>query len=88
MPKSIIPWGKYLVVTPLKEKAGELIIPEANEMPSVGTVVAIGKDAAIGADLKLGSVVAFRKYGGSEIELDGTKYIILKDEDVFGTLKD
>lgn len=63
-----------------------IIIPDsAKEKPLKGTVVAVGngsKDEEM--ILKEGDVVLYGKYAGTEIELDGEKYLIMRQNDVLG----
>jgi chaperonin GroES len=70
---------------------GGLIIPDtAKEKPVEGTVVAVGsgkllKDGSVRAvDVKVGDVVLFGKYSGTEIKLDGVEHVILREDDVLG----
>jgi chaperonin GroES len=70
-----------------------IIIPDsAKEKPQEAEVMAIGKgkrldDGEIVAlDVKVGDRILFGKYSGSEIKLDGTEYIIMREDDVLGIL--
>jgi len=70
-----------------------LIIPDsAKEKPQEGKVIAVGtgKVADDGTktplDVKAGDRVLFGKYSGSEVQVDGEEYIIMKEEDVLGVL--
>jgi chaperonin GroES len=71
---------------------GILIPDSAKEKPQEGEVIAIGKgkrldDGQITAlDVKAGDRILFGKYSGNEIKLDGTEYIIMREEDVLGVL--
>jgi chaperonin GroES len=59
--------------------AGGLYIPEqAKEKPRRGTVLAVGDVSA----LKVGDTVLFGKYAGVELEVDGEKLLVMKEEDV------
>lgn len=71
--------------TPAEEVTmGGIIIPDsAKEKPLKGTVVAAGtgtKDEEM--ILKAGDIVLFGKYAGSELELEGKKYLIMRQSDV------
>ena len=73
--------------TPAEETtlAGIIIPDSAKEKPLKGTVVAAGngtKDDAM--VLKEGDKVLYGKYSGTEIELDGEKYLIMRQSDVLG----
>ena len=68
--------------------AGGLYIPDtAKEKPQQGTVLAAGpgkKDEPM--EVKVGDVVLYGKYSGTEITVDGKNYLILKQSDILDTL--
>jgi chaperonin GroES len=73
---------------------GGIIIPDtAKEKPQRAKVVAVGdgklldSGARLQPSVKVGDVVLFGKYSGSEIKLDGKEYIIMKEEEVLGILE-
>ena len=75
------------------EKHGSIIIPDtAKEKPQEGQVIAVGtgKVTEDGKKLPLavkeGDRVLFGKYSGSEVKIDGTEYLIMKEEDILGVL--
>jgi chaperonin GroES len=82
------PLGKRVLVKRSDEQnttASGIIIPDnAQEKPSMGEVVAISSEVS---ELSCGDKVVFGKYGGNEITLNGTKYLILETEDIFGIIK-
>jgi chaperonin GroES len=69
---------------------GGIVLPDtAREKPLQGKVLAVGpgklmeKTGARGKmSVKVGDVVFFGKYSGTEIELDGDKYVILRESDI------
>jgi chaperonin GroES len=74
---------------PAEEKtASGIIIPDsAKEKPLKGTVVAVGKgtkDEEMA--VKVGDVVLYGKYAGTEIEIDNEKYLIMRQSDVLAVL--
>ncbi|MBQ2366049.1 MAG: co-chaperone GroES [Bacteroidaceae bacterium] len=74
---------------PAEEKTiGGIIIPDtAKEKPLQGTVLAVGngtKDEEM--VLKAGDTVLYGKYAGSEVELEGEKYLIMRQSDVLAVL--
>lgn len=74
---------------PAEEKtAGGIIIPDtAKEKPLQGEVRAAGngtKDEEM--VLKAGDTVLYGKYAGTEVELDGEKYLIMRQSDVLAVL--
>ena len=75
--------------TPAEETtlAGIIIPDSAREKPLRGTVLAVGngtKDEEM--VLKEGDNVLYGKYAGTEIELDGEKYLIMRQTDVLAIL--
>ena len=92
--------AKKLSVTPLHDRviikpaaaeektAGGIIIPDtAKEKPQRGTVVAAGpgkKDEPV--TVKPGDTVLYGKYAGTELEVEGTKYLIMRQSDVLAVL--
>lgn len=81
------PLGERVLVQRLEEDtktASGIIIPDnAKEKPLFGEIKAIGSDVK---GLNEKDKVAFGKYGGTEIKLDGEEYLILKVEDILGVL--
>lgn len=74
---------------PAEDKtAGGIIIPDtAKEKPLQGEVLAVGngtKDEEM--VLKAGDTVLYGKYAGTEVELDGEKYLIMRQSDVLAVL--
>jgi chaperonin GroES len=72
---------------PAEEKtASGIIIPDtAKEKPLKGTVIAAGngkKDEPM--TVKVGDVVLYGQYSGTEIKLDGTTYLIMRESDIYG----
>lgn len=74
---------------PAEEKTvSGIIIPDtAKEKPLQGTVLAVGngtKDEEM--VLKINDTVFYGKYSGTEVELDGEKYLIMRQSDVLAVL--
>ena len=67
---------------------GGIIIPDtAKEKPLKGEVVAVGhgtKDEEM--VLKVGDTVLYGKYAGTELDVEGTKYLIMRQSDVLAVL--
>jgi chaperonin GroES len=68
---------------------GKLVLPEtAKEKPQKGVILATGagrKDDAgkvIPMDVEVGQNVLYAKYAGTEVKVDGSKYLILKESDI------
>lgn len=84
---SIKPLADRVIVEPAAAEvktAGGIIIPDtAKEKPQRGTVVAVGpgkKDEPM--TVKPGDVVLYGKYAGTEINLDGKDYMIMRESDI------
>jgi chaperonin GroES len=74
--------------------SGGLFIPDtAKEKPQQGQVVAVGngkvsEDGSLRKlDVKAGDKVLFNKYSGSDIKIDGTEHLILREEDVLAIIE-
>ncbi len=72
-----------------KKSAGGIIIPDsASEKPVRGKIVAVGpgkKDdngKNISLDVKVGDIVLFGKYSGSEVKVDGKDLLVMREDDV------
>jgi len=91
------PLGSRLVVEPIEQDevtASGIVLPEtAKEKPQKGNVLSIGpgdRDEAgkrIPMDVKVGDVVLFAKYAGTEIKMDQKKILILKESDVLAIVE-
>ncbi|MBQ9591320.1 MAG: co-chaperone GroES [Paludibacteraceae bacterium] len=88
---NIKPLADRVVIKPMEAEtktASGIIIPDtAKEKPLQGEVLAVGngtKDEEM--VLKVGDTVLYGKYSGTEVELDGQKFLIMKQSDVLATL--
>lgn len=76
-----------------KSKGGIIIPDTAKEKPQEGKVVAVGKGKIaddgkiIPLDVKVNDLVLFGKYSGSEINIDGTEHLIMREEDILGIIE-
>jgi chaperonin GroES len=77
-----------------KTSPGGIVIPDtAKEKPMKGEVVAVGtgkllEDGRVRTlDLKAGDKVLFGKYSGTEIKIDGTEFLVLREDDVMGVFE-
>jgi chaperonin GroES len=73
---------------------GGIILPDtAKEKPIEGTIVAVGegKVAENGTitklTVKVGDIVLYGKYSGTEIKIDGEEYLIMRESDIYGIVK-
>ena len=74
-----------------EKTAGGIIIPDtAKEKPQEGEVVAVGPGAkndngkVAPMDVKIGDIVLFGKWSGTEVKIDGKEYSIMKESDIMG----
>jgi chaperonin GroES len=90
---NIRPLEDRVVVQPSEAEertAGGIVLPDtAREKPQRGTVVAVGPGKLLEKSgeraqmsLKVGDKVIYGKYSGTEIEIDGEDYVILRESDV------
>ncbi|BCX02069.1 MAG: 10 kDa chaperonin [Candidatus Roseilinea sp.] len=96
---NIRPLADRVVVEPMEEEevtfaGGKLVLPEtAKEKPQKGVVLAAGpgrKDddgKVIPMDVKEGDQVLYAKYAGTEIKIEGKKYLILKESDILAVVE-
>jgi chaperonin GroES len=91
------PLGSRVVVEPLESEevtAGGIVLPDtAKEKPQKGTILAVGpgdrddEGKRIALDVKVGDVVLYAKYSGTEIKVDGKKLLILRESDILAILE-
>lgn len=94
---SVKPLGDRVVVKPAEEKEvkkGGIIIPEtAKEKPQEGVIVAVGNGKLddsgkrITLEVKKGDKVLYSKYGGTEVNIDDEKYLIMREDDILGVIE-
>ena len=88
---NIKPLADRVLVEPLEAEtktASGIIIPDsAKEKPQQGVVIAVGagkKDEPM--TVKVGDKVLYGKYSGNEISVDGKKYLIMHESDIFAII--
>jgi len=91
------PLGDRLIVEPIEQEettASGIILPDsAKEKPMQGKVLAVGPGARkedgsrAAVDVSEGDVVLYAKYGGTEVKLNGSKYLILRENDVLAIVE-
>ncbi|MGI9136747.1 MAG: co-chaperone GroES [Candidatus Nanopelagicales bacterium] len=75
--------------------ASGLVIPDtAKEKPQEGTVIATGPgrfdddgDKRIPLDVKVGDIVIYSKYGGTEVKYNGQEYLLLSARDILAVVE-
>jgi len=77
-----------------EKTSGGIIIPDtAKEKPQEGEVVAVGPGARTEdgnitpMDVKVGDIVLFGKWSGTEVKIDSKEYSIMKESDIMGISK-
>ena len=93
---SIRPLYDRVVVKRIEEqettRSGIVIPDSAKEKAQEGEVMAIGRGKRlddgrmVALDVEIGDRILFGKYSGNEIKLEGTEYIIMREDDVLGVL--
>ncbi len=71
-----------------EKTASGIIIPDtAKEKPQEGKVIAVGGGTSEKpVTVKVGDKILYGKYSGTEIVLNDTEYLIMRNSDIFGTL--
>ena len=76
-----------------QKTAGGIIIPDtAKEKPQEGEVVAVGPGSKndngkiAPMDVKVGDVVLFGKWSGTEVKMNGDDFLIMKESDIMGII--
>ncbi len=92
MADKLKPLADRVVVRPIEQeevtKAGIVIPDTAKEKPQEGEVIAVGPGRLsddgkrIAMDVKVGDIVIYAKYGGTEIKIEDEELIILRESDI------
>jgi len=96
MTTTIRPLHDRVIIQRLEEEkvtAGGIVIPDsAKEKPIRGKVIAIGNGKRLDSgevrplDVKVGDIVLFGKYAGTEVKLDDKELLVLREEDIMGVV--
>ena len=92
------PLGDRVIIQPsdddVEKSPGGIYIPDtAKEKPQEGKIVAVGSGARtedgkiVPMDVKVGDIVLFGKWSGTEVKIDGKEYSIMKESDIMGISK-
>jgi len=97
MALNLKPLGGRVVVQPIEQEditPSGLVLPEtAKEKPQKGKILSVGpgdrdeEGKRIPMDVKVGDVVLFAKYSGTEIKIDSDKYLIMKESDLLAIVE-
>jgi len=92
----IRPLHDRVIVRRLEEErksAGGIVIPDnAAEKPDQGEVIAVGpgkkseEGKLLPMDVKVGDRVLFGKYSGTAVKIEGTEYLVMREEDIMGVV--
>ena len=96
--KKIRPLSDRVVIEPREmetKTAGGIVIPDTadKDKPIQGTVIAIGNGRYIDGKLqplqvRVGEKVLFGKYSGTNVKLDDTEYLVMREEDIMGVVEE
>lgn len=91
------PLGDRIIVEAITAEEvtkGGIVLPDtAKEKPQEGKVVAVGPGKLLDngktapMEVKVGDRVVYSKYGGSEIKLNGSEFVVLRQDDVLGIVE-
>lgn len=76
-----------------KTKGGIIIPDTAKEKPAEGKIVAVGNGkvgddgSRIALEVKVGDVVLFGKYSGTEVKIEGEEFLIMREDDILGVIE-
>ena len=86
------PLGDRVIVRPIEGEEvtkGGIVLPDtAKEKPQEGKVLAVGPGRLsedgkrIAMDVKVGDVVLYVKYGGTEVKIEGEELMVLRESDI------
>ncbi len=92
------PLSDRIVVKPIEREAktaSGIILPEsAREKPQEGEIIAVGPGARndkgefMPLDIKVGDIVLYAKYAGTEVKLDEEKLLILRESDILAVVEE
>ena len=92
----LVPLGDRVVLKQVEAEettASGIVLPgQAQEKPQQAEVVAVGPGGVVdGKEVKMevvvGDKVIYSKYAGTEVKMDGTEYIIVKQNDILAIVK-
>lgn len=93
----IRPLQDRIIVKRVKEQEttkGGIIIPDAaKEKPAEGEIIAVGKGRVTNdgklqpLEVKVGDMVLFSKYGGTEVTIEDEEHLIMREDDILGIIE-
>ena len=92
------PLDDYVVVEPVEEEettAGGIVLPDtAKEKPQKGKVIAVGPGKMLrngeraSMSVKVGDVVLYGKYAGTEVRIDEKEYSVMRESELLAVVED
>lgn len=71
-----------------EKNVGGIIIPDTvKEKPQIGKIIAVGTDEELKELVKIGDNILYAKYGGTEVDIEDKKYIIISRSDILAIIK-
>ncbi len=71
-----------------EKNVGGIIIPDtAKEKPQIGKIIAVGTEEELKELVKVGDKILYSKYGGTEIDIEDKKYLIVSRSDILAIIK-
>ena len=92
----LVPLGDRVVLKQVEAEettASGIVLPgQAQEKPQQAEVIAVGPGGVVNGkevkmEVEVGNTVIYSKYAGTEVKMDGTDYIIVKQEDILAAIK-
>ena len=92
----LVPLGDRVVLKQVEAEettASGIVLPgQAQEKPQQAEVIAVGPGGVVNGkevkmEVEVGNTVIYSKYAGTEVKMDGTEYIIVKQNDILAVVK-
>ena len=93
---TLVPLGDRVVLKQVEAeettKSGIVLPGQAQEKPQQAEVIAVGPGGVVNGkevkmEVEVGNTVIYSKYSGTEVKMDGTEYIIVKQNDILAIVK-
>ena len=88
----LVPLGDRVVLKQMeaeeKTASGIILAAQSQEKPQEAEVIAVGPGTEdVKMEVKVGDKVIYSKYAGTEVKLDGTEYIVVKQNDILAIVE-
>ena len=91
------PLADYLLIEPLEKETtlpSGIVIPDTvKEKPQDGKIIAVGpgkrdeKGNRLTMDVKVGDIVMYKKWGGTEVKVDNKDMLLVREEDILAVIE-